>query len=67
MIRVLLKDLDAKMIKISEVMSSPPPLYTIDSGESLTTAREMLRAKPVRHLTITRNAEVVGVLSIKDL
>gem|GEM_PF-7012203 len=27
MIRVLLKDLDAKMIKISEVMSSPPP-YT---------------------------------------
>jgi CBS domain-containing protein len=65
MTRVLLKDIDAKMIKVSEVMSSP--LYTIDSGESLETAREMLREKSVRHLTVTRNDEVAGILSIKDL
>ena len=65
MTRVLIKDLDAKTIKVSEVMSSP--LYTIDSGESLAAAREMLREKSVRHLTVTRNNEVVGILSIKDL
>ncbi|MBC8282306.1 MAG: CBS domain-containing protein [Nitrospinae bacterium] len=65
MTRVLIKNLDAKTIKVSEVMSSP--LYTIDSGESLATARETLREKSVRHLTVTRNDEVVGILSIKDL
>ena len=65
MTRVLIKDLDAKLIKVSEVMSSP--LYTIDSGESLEVAREMLSEKSVRHLTVTRNNEVVGILSIKDL
>ncbi|MFL2947671.1 MAG: hypothetical protein ACJZ44_00360 [Nitrospinales bacterium] len=40
MTRVLIKDLEIKMIKVSEVMSSP--LYTIDSGESLVTTREIL-------------------------
>lgn len=63
--RVLIKYLDAKTIKVSEVISSP--LYTIDSGESLTTAREMLHEKSARHLTVTRNDEVVKILSIKDL
>ena len=65
MTRVLIKNLDAKTIKVSEVMSSP--LYTIDSGESLATAREMLSEKSVRHLTVTCNDEIVGILSIKDL
>ena len=65
MTRELIKDLDPKMIKVSEVISSP--LYTIDSGESLGAAREMLREKSVRHLTVTRNDEVVGIVSIKDL
>jgi len=65
MTRVLIKDLDAKTIKVSEVMSSP--LYTIDSGESLAAAREMLLEKSIRHLTVTHNDEVVGILSIKDL
>jgi CBS domain-containing protein len=64
MTRVLLKDLDAKAIKVSEVMSSP--LFTIDSGEPLEAARKMLREKSVRHITVTRNGEVVGILSIKD-
>ncbi len=63
--RVLIKNLDAKSLKVSEVMSQP--LYTIDSGESLEAAREMLREKSVRHLTVTQNNEVVGILSIKDL
>ena len=65
MTRVLIKDLDAKAIKVSEIISSH--LYTIDSGESLRAAREMLREKSVRHLTVIRNDEVVGILSIKDL
>ena len=65
MTRILIKDLDAKAVKFSEVISSP--LYTIDSGESLRAAREMLREKTVRHLTVIRNDEVVGILSIKDL
>ena len=62
---VLIKDLYANAIKVLVVMSSH--LYTIDSGGSLPTAREMLREKSVRHLTVTRNDEIVGILSIKDL
>ena len=62
---VLIKDLDANAIKVSEVMSSP--LYTIDSGGSLPTAREMLREKYVRHLTVTRNDVVIRILYIKNL
>ena len=63
--RVLIKDLDAKLIKVSEVMSQP--LFTIDSGESLESARKMLDEKSVRHLTVTHSNEVVGIISIKDL
>ena len=65
MTRVLIKILDAKEIKFLEVTAFP--LYTIDSRESLGSAREMLREKPVRHLTVTRNDEVIGILSIKNL
>ena len=65
MTRVLIKDLDAKVIKVSAVMSAP--LYTIDSGESLAAAREILSEKSIRHLTVTQNDNVVGILSIKDL
>ncbi|MZH13686.1 MAG: CBS domain-containing protein [Nitrospinae bacterium] len=43
------------------------PLITIESGESLETAKKLLREKSIRHLTFTRNSEVVGILSIKDL
>ena len=63
--RVLIKNLDAESIKVSEVMSQP--LFTIESEESLEAAREMLSEKSVRHLTVTQNNEVVGILSIKDL
>ena len=65
MTRVLIKDLDIKMIKVSEVSSSA--LYSIDSGESLATAREILGYKFVRHLTVSQNDNVVEILSIKDL
>ena len=65
MTRVLIKDLDIKMIKVSEVMSFP--LYTIDSRESLATASEILGYKSVRHLTVSKNDKAVEILSIKDL
>mgnify|MGYP000246914230 CR=1 FL=1 len=59
------EEYDAESIKVSEVMSQP--LFTIESEESLEAAREMLSEKSVRHLTVTQNNEVVGILSIKDL
>ena len=65
MTRIPIKDIDANAIKVSEVISSP--LYTIDSGWSLRTTREILREKSVRHLTVTRNDVVVEILSIEDL
>ncbi|MEK9629829.1 MAG: CBS domain-containing protein [Nitrospinota bacterium] len=63
--RVLIKDLDAKTVKVSEVMSHP--LFTIDAGESIDAAKKMLKEKSIRHLTVTQNNQVVGIISIKDL
>jgi len=42
-------------------------LITIESGESLETSKNLLREKSIHHLTVTRNNEVAGILSIKDL
>ena len=63
--RVLMKDLDAKSVKVSEIMSHP--LFTIDAGESLEVAKKMLQEKSIRHLTVTQNNQIVGIISIKDL
>ena len=65
MIRVLAKNLDAELTRVAEVMSQP--LISIDEGESLDSAREVMREKSLRHLTVSQNNNIVGVLSIKDL
>ena len=64
MIRVLAKNLDAESTRVAEVMSQP--LITIDAGEPLNSARELLREKAIRHLAVTRDDQIIGILSIKD-
>ncbi len=65
MIRVLIKNLDTKSTRVSEVMSQP--LITIESGESLESAIELLREKSIRHLAVIRDKKIIGILSTKDL
>ena len=65
MVRVLRKNLDAESTQVAEVMAQP--LISIDASETLDSARKFLREKSIRHLAVTRDKEIVGILSIKNL
>jgi acetoin utilization protein AcuB len=41
--------------------------WTIDREESLTTAHELMRKHQVRHLPVTAEGKLVGLLSLRDL
>jgi CBS domain-containing protein len=43
------------------------PIISIDASETLDSARKLLREKSIRHLAVTRDKEIVGILSIKNL
>ena len=65
MLRVLIKNLDAEATLVAEVMSQP--LICINSDATLDSARELLRKKSIRHLVVSQDSAIVGILSIKDL
>jgi len=48
-----------------KVMTAFP--YTIDITNPISAAREMLNEHAIRHLPVTRNGELVGLLSDRDL
>ena len=65
MVRILIKTLDAESTQVAEVMSQP--FISIDASETLDSARKLLREKSIRHLAVTRDNKIVGIVSIKDL
>jgi signal-transduction protein with cAMP-binding, CBS, and nucleotidyltransferase domain len=62
--KVIAKDLDPKTILVSQVMSHP--LITLDCEKSMVEAFKTMRQNNIRHLVISENKKLVGVLSIKD-
>ncbi|HIE80139.1 MAG TPA: CBS domain-containing protein [Nitrospinaceae bacterium] len=65
MVRILIKNLDAESTQVAEVMSQP--LISIDASETLDSARKLLREKSIRHLAVTRDNKIVGIVFIKAL
>ena len=65
MTQVLIKNLSAESIRVAEVMSQP--IISIDASETLDSARKLLREKSIRQLAVTRDKEIVGILSTKNL
>jgi len=65
MLKVLMKNLDGDLTRVSEIMSQT--LITIDIGETLDFAKNLMHEKSIRHLAVTRDNEIVGVLSRKSL
>ena len=65
MVRILIKNLDAESTQVAEVMAQP--LISIDASETLDSARKLLREKSIRHLAVTRDNKIVGIVSIKGL
>lgn len=65
MLKVLIKNLNSESTRVAEIMSQP--LISIDVDGPLDSAKNLLAEKSIRHLAVTRNNEVVGILSTKDL
>lgn len=56
---------DAGKTRVSAVMSSP--LLSIDVNRTIRDASQVMAEQGVRHLAVSENGKIVGVLSIRDL
>lgn len=63
--RVLGRGLDSETTKISEIMTQP--ILSIDRFLPMDQASETMRASKIRHLAVSENDKIVGVLSVRDL
>lgn len=57
--------LDEHTVRVGALMNSP--LLAIDINRTIRDASDLMARKRVRHLAVTDNAKIVGVLSIRDL
>lgn len=63
--KMLAKGLNKETTKVREIMTTP--LLTIDCHEPLVEANQLMAKKKIRHLGVTENGEVVGLISVRDL
>ena len=63
--KILAKGLKDKNPKVKEIMTAP--LQTIDCHEPIVDANQLMASKRIRHIAVTENEQVVGMLSVKDL
>ncbi|MZH03988.1 MAG: CBS domain-containing protein [Nitrospinae bacterium] len=63
--KVLGKGLDAETTAVTEVMSSP--LITLEGTQPVTDANQFMAKNKIRHLAITIEGRIEGIISVKDL
>jgi len=63
--KMLAKGLQDKNPSVRDIMTAP--LQTIDCHEPIVDANQLMANKRIRHIAVTENDEVVGMLSVKDL
>ncbi len=63
--KMLAKGLSRETTQVREIMTTP--LLTIDCHEPLVEANQLMAKKKVRHLGVTENEKVVGLISVRDL
>jgi CBS domain-containing protein len=63
--RAVAKGLDPNSTSIASCMSRS--LVTIEEDESLAEARSLMKKHGIRHLPVTADATIIGVLSVSDL
>lgn len=62
--KVAAKGIDPAAVRVGAVMSSP--LITIEADLSVVDAHDLMEMKKVRHLGVTRDGEMIGVVSVRD-
>ncbi len=63
--KVVAKKLDPVTARVSSVMTKP--ILSMDRFMPVIEAEEFMKKKNIRHLTVTEDDEIVGMLSVKDL
>ena len=65
MFLVLKGECDPKAVKVSTVMTKIS--NTIDENQTISEVCNIIETKKIRHVPVTRNGEIVGMFSVKDL
>ncbi|MFQ5949115.1 MAG: cyclic nucleotide-binding/CBS domain-containing protein [Nitrospiria bacterium] len=63
--KVVAMKLNPATVSVEKVMASP--LVTIDADRSVVDANELMEKNKIRHLGVSRNGKVIGMLSVRDL
>ncbi|MDE3017823.1 MAG: CBS domain-containing protein [Nitrospirota bacterium] len=63
--RVVAVGADAAKTPVEQIMSAP--ILTIEENKTILDANDMMAAHHLRHLGVTRNGALVGMISVRDL
>lgn len=63
--KVLAAERDTSRVLVSEVMTAP--IITIEIDRSAHDASDLMAERAIRHLAVTEDGRIVGVLSVRDL
>ncbi len=63
--KVVSKELHPKETPVSSIMTTP--LVTVEAEASIMEANDLMEERGLRHLAVTKDGVVAGVLSIRDL
>ncbi|MBI5042535.1 MAG: CBS domain-containing protein [Nitrospirae bacterium] len=63
--RLVAEERDPNATQIKTIMSTP--LLTIDAEKSIIDANDMMDKNRVRHLAVTEEGKIVGVISCRDV
>jgi signal-transduction protein with cAMP-binding, CBS, and nucleotidyltransferase domain len=64
--KVLGGGMNPKVTLVTEVMT-PQPIITLDCHQPVTEANAYMAKKKIRHLPVTDEGKIVGMISVKDL
>ena len=63
--KIVAENVDLAEVKVKGVMSSP--IISVDKKFSPQYARDLMADRRVRHLAVTEEGKIVGVISVRDL
>ena len=63
--RVVAAGTDATKTSVEQIMSAP--ILTIEENKTLLDANDLMAQAHVRHLGVTREGKLVGMISVRDL
>ena len=63
--RVVAVGLDASKTPVEQIMSAP--ILTIEESRTLLDANDMMATSHLRHLGVSRDGKLVGMISVRDL